>query len=81
MHYINPTADILYADLEHLIKSQVEPTPTTSPYAHYCVLKEANANGVKITLDGQGSDEALAGYEYIPGLYHKSLFTSFKWIN
>ena len=80
MHYINPTADILYADLEHLIKSQVEPTPTTSPYAHYCVLKEANANGVKITLDGQGSDEALAGYEYIPGLYHKSLFTSFKWV-
>lgn len=80
MHYINPTADVLYDDIERLVKSQVEPTPTTSPYAHYCVLKEAYANGVKITLDGQGSDEALAGYEYIPGLYHKSLFTHFKWI-
>lgn len=80
MHYIHPTADVLYDDIEHLVKSQVEPTPTTSPYAHYCVLKEAYANGVKVTLDGQGSDEALAGYEYIPGLYHKSLFTHFKWI-
>lgn len=80
MHYIHPTADVLYDDIERLVKSQVEPTPTTSPYAHYCVLKEAYANGVKITLDGQGSDEALAGYEYIPGLYHKSLFTHFKWI-
>ena len=80
MHYIHPTADVLYDDIERLVKSQVEPTPTTSPYAHYCVLKEAYTNGVKITLDGQGSDEALAGYEYIPGLYHKSLFTHFKWI-
>lgn len=80
MHYIHPTADVLYDDIERLVKSQVEPTPTTSPYAHYCVLKEAYANGVKVTLDGQGSDEALAGYEYIPGLYHKSLFTHFKWI-
>lgn len=80
MHYIHPTADLLYDDIERLVKSQVEPTPTTSPYAHYCVLKEAYANGVKITLDGQGSDEALAGYEYIPGLYHKSLLTHFKWI-
>lgn len=80
MHYIHPTADVLYDDIERLVKSQVEPTPTTSPYAHYSVLKEAYANGVKITLDGQGSDEALAGYEYIPGLYHKSLFTHFKWI-
>ena len=80
MHYIHPTADVLYDDIERLVKSQVEPTPTTSPYAHYCVLKEAYANGVKVTLDGQGSDEALAGYEYIPGLYHKSLFTHLKWI-
>ena len=80
MHYIYPTADMLYENIERLIKSQVEPTPTTSPYAHYCLLKEAHANGVKITLDGQGSDETLSGYEYIPGLYHKSLFTHFKWI-
>lgn len=80
MHYIHPTADMLYDDIENLVKSQVEPTPTTSPYAHYCVLKEASMNGVEFTMDGQGADEALAGYEYIPGLYHKSLFTHFKWI-
>ena len=78
MHYAHPDAEGLYKDLHRYVRSQAEPTPTTSPYAHYCVLKEAKKY-VKVTLDGQGADEALAGYEYIPGLYYKTLFTHFKW--
>lgn len=80
MHYIYPTADKLYDVLEKLIRIQAEPTPTTSPFALYCVMEEVVKQGKKVTLDGQGSDEALAGYEYIPGLYHKTLFTHFQWI-
>ncbi|MBO5553423.1 MAG: asparagine synthase (glutamine-hydrolyzing) [Paludibacteraceae bacterium] len=78
MHYIYPDADRLYAHLDDYVRIQGEPTPTTSPYALYCVLDEASKY-VKVILDGQGSDEAIAGYEYIPGLYYKSLFTHFKW--
>ncbi len=78
MHYIYPDADRLYARLDDYVRIQGEPTPTTSPYALYCVLDEASKY-VKVILDGQGSDEAIAGYEYIPGLYYKSLFTHFKW--
>ena len=78
MHYIYPDADRLYAHLNDYVRIQGEPTPTTSPYALYCVLTEASKY-VKVILDGQGSDEALAGYEYIPGLYYKTLFTHFKW--
>ena len=78
MHYIRPDADRLYAHLDDYVRIQGEPTPGTSPYALYCVLDEASKY-VKVLLDGQGSDEALAGYEYIPGLYYKSLFTHFKW--
>src|SRR5207249_11037937 len=31
-------------------------------YAHYCVARLANANGIKVVWDGQGADEQLAGY-------------------
>ena len=79
MHYIFPNADILYAHLEDYVRVQGEPTPTTSPFVNYCVMKEAN-NYVRVLLDGQGADEALSGYEYIPGLYYKTLLTHFRWI-
>lgn len=78
MHYIHPDADTLYAHLDDYVRIQGEPTPTTSPYALYSILSEASKH-VKVILDGQGSDEALAGYEYIPGLYYKSLLTHLKW--
>jgi len=78
MHYIHPNAEKLYAHLDDYVRIQGEPTPTTSPYALYSILSEASKY-VKVILDGQGSDEALAGYEYIPGLYYKSLLTHFKW--
>ena len=79
MHYVYSNADMLYDNLNDYVRIQAEPTPTVSPFAHYCVMQEAQKY-VKVTLDGQGADEALAGYEYIPGLYYKTLFTHFKWI-
>lgn len=81
MHYIYPTADKLYEVIDKLIHIQAEPTPTTSPFALYCVMEEVVKQGKQVTLDGQGSDEALAGYEYIPGLYYKTLFTHFRWFS
>lgn len=78
MHYVRPDADGMLKHLSDYVRIQGEPTPTNSPYALYCVLKEASKY-VKVLLDGQGSDEALAGYEYIPGLYYKTLFTHFRW--
>jgi asparagine synthase (glutamine-hydrolysing) len=79
MHYAHPNAELLYAHLDDYVRIQGEPTPTTSPFANYCVMQEAK-NYVRVVLDGQGADEALAGYEYIPGLYYKTLLTHFKWI-
>lgn len=79
MHYVHPNADTLFDNLKNYVQIQIEPTPTTSPFAHYCVMQEAQKH-VQLTLDGQGADEALSGYEYIPGLYYKTLFTHFRWI-
>ena len=78
MHYVHPDAEGLLVHLDNYVRIQGEPTPTVSPFALYCVLDEARKY-VKVILDGQGSDEALAGYEYIPGLYYKTLFTHLKW--
>ena len=78
MHYVHPDAEGLLAHLDDYVRIQGEPTPTVSPFALYSVLNEAQKY-VKVILDGQGSDEALAGYEYIPGLYYKTLFTHLRW--
>lgn len=78
MHYVHPDAEGLLDHVMDYVRIQGEPTPDNSPYALYCVLEEASKD-VKVILDGQGSDEALAGYEYIPGLYYKTLFTHLKW--
>lgn len=78
MHFVHPDADGLLSHIKDYVQIQGEPTPDNSPYALYCVLDKASKY-VKVLLDGQGSDEAIAGYEYIPGLYYKSLFTHLKW--
>ena len=78
MHFVHPNADGLLSHIKDYVQIQGEPTPGTSPYALYNILSEASKY-VKVILDGQGSDEAIAGYEYIPGLYYKSLFTHLKW--
>lgn len=79
MHYVYPNADTLYDNIDNYVRIHAEPTPTTSPFAQYCVMQEAR-KFVRVTLDGQGADETLSGYEYIPGLYYKTLLVHFKWI-
>jgi len=72
MKFVTPTAKSLYDDLEDMVKYLDEPVPTTSIYAQYSVMKLAKKYAV-VTLDGQGSDEQLAGYPYFYGFYFKEL--------
>lgn len=62
--YLRP--DTFLADLTDVISSQGEPFGSTSIYAQYLVFKEARNKGIKVTLDGQGADELLAGYSGYP---------------
>ncbi|CAM3948796.1 asparagine synthase (glutamine-hydrolyzing) [Flavobacterium branchiophilum] len=77
-HYITPTAETLYDDLDDFITCHTEPIPSTSPYAQYKVMQKAQ-NNVVVTIDGQGADEHLAGYHYIFGFYFKDLLINLKW--
>jgi len=61
-HSITPTSEDLLADLLDLIKTQEEPFSSLSIYGQYKVMELAHKNGMKVLLDGQGSDEIFAGY-------------------
>lgn len=62
VHKTSPSAQDLAGDLDQLITGLDEPFRTTSTYAQYRVFRLAREAGIKVTLDGQGADETLAGY-------------------
>ncbi len=72
MFYIQPDENTLLNDIKPFVKAHAEPVPSTSPYAQYKVMSLAKDH-VTVTLDGQGADEALAGYHYFFGFYFKEL--------
>ncbi len=72
-HKVVVSADELAADLDDMIQAQGEPFGSTSIYAQYRVFRLAKEHGVTVTLDGQGADEMLAGYNGYPGQRIRSL--------
>jgi len=61
IHKVFPKSEDFVKDLEDFIRTQEEPTISSGPYAQYQVMREAHKY-IKVLLDGQGSDEMLAGY-------------------
>ncbi len=72
-HYIEPTFDSFCNDFERLITIQDEPFGSTSIFAQYTVFKKIAETNVKVVLDGQGADEAFAGYVGFIEIYLDSL--------
>ena len=65
--------DLTADDLKELVRAQAEPFVSSSIFAQYKVFQLANRVGIKVTLDGQGADEMLAGYHGYPEHYIRSL--------
>ena len=78
-HKCYVTPEELTRDIHTLIQLQGEPFGTTSMYAQFRVFQLAKENGVTVTLDGQGADELLAGYDGYPELNVESLYQSGKY--
>ncbi len=72
-HKVLITPKELMRDLNDLVGTQGEPFGGSSIYAQYRVYKMAKESGVKVTLDGQGADEMLGGYDGYPGQRMHSL--------
>lgn len=61
-HYFTPSDQQIHDSFEHAIHHADIPVAGSSPVSQYFVMKLAREQGIKVLLDGQGSDEALGGY-------------------
>ncbi len=72
-NFTSPSGEELIEDITKLIYHQEEPITGPGVYTQFRVMKLAHEKGLKVLLDGQGSDELLAGYLYFFGYYFKEL--------
>ena len=61
-HKIHANPSTTLADVESTLACQDEPVISTSICAQHQIFQLAQRHGIKVTLDGQGADEYLAGY-------------------
>ena len=86
-HKFNFSNEELINDFDKLILAQGEPFAGTSIYASYRLYKLAKEKGVTVTLDGQGADEILGGYNGFPGyrlhsmIDNREFISAFKFLN
>ncbi len=70
----------LAARLPAYIAAMQEPMASASSYAHWGLMQAVQAHGIKVMLNGQGADEALAGYtHYLSGYRLLDLLLSRPW--
>lgn len=70
----------LREDLLEFIKQMGEPLASPTSFAHWCLMKQLKNQGIKCVINGQGADEAYAGYlNYIIGYRLLDLFFSRPW--
>jgi len=63
VHKVRVTAKELSADVDRLMNMHGEPFLSTNVYAQYRVFRSAREAGIKVMLNGQGSDEYFGGYK------------------
>jgi len=61
-HKVFPDMDRMLEELDNIVWHMDEPFGSSSIYAQWNVFRKAHELGIKVMLDGQGSDEQLAGY-------------------
>ncbi|MFM7727061.1 MAG: asparagine synthetase B family protein, partial [Flavobacteriales bacterium] len=61
-YYFQPTDEDITATFEDAIFHADVPLAGSSPISQYFVMRLAARQGIKVLLDGQGSDEFLGGY-------------------
>ena len=70
LHEITVDLKELVKDFEEMVFGFDHPVGMFSTVAHNCLMKKCKERGIKVVLNGQGSDEAYAGYiKYISGIH------------
>jgi asparagine synthase (glutamine-hydrolysing) len=78
-HLTLPRPQGLMERLPEIVYHHDEPFGTASLYAQWHVFGLAREHRVPVTLDGQGADEVLAGYDSFYGSYLSSLLLRGRW--
>lgn len=76
-NFVFPAGDELFNIISNIIWHQDEPFASTSIVAQWYVMRDASKK-VKVLLDGQGSDELLAGYHGYFGAFYSDLLEGFR---
>ena len=75
---VKPNSADFFKEIKDFVRTQEEPTISTGPYAQYKVMEMAKGK-VKVLLDGQGSDEMMAGYLPYYLVYFRELLENKKY--
>ena len=57
-----PPGEQLAEQLPAFVAAMQEPQASASSYAHWCLMQAVRGQGIKVVINGQGADEAFAGY-------------------
>lgn len=61
-YFAEPRIQDFKEHFDEILKCQDEPYGSTSIFSQYMVFSKIHEQGIKVILDGQGSDEQLGGY-------------------
>ncbi len=62
---ISPSDRDVQESFDRIVRIMDAPLPSSSYISQYFVMQLAAQNGVKVVLDGQGSDEIMGGYMHV----------------
>lgn len=79
VHRARPTAHQFATNLQQLVRDQEEPFGSASVFAQWKVFETAKQESVTVLLDGQGADEALAGYTKYTHWYLQEMTRTQGW--
>ncbi|MGP8228473.1 MAG: asparagine synthase (glutamine-hydrolyzing) [Steroidobacteraceae bacterium] len=63
LDFVYPGGGQLPELLETIAYGLGEPVASATSFAHYSLMNEIHKRGIKVVLNGQGSDEAFCGYD------------------
>jgi len=67
---VYPDGTQLVSAMENVVHGLGEPVFSATSFAHYSLMQEIKNSGVKVVMNGQGSDEAFCGYgSYLIGYF------------
>lgn len=81
VHKVRPRAPDIAADIDEVMRALELPFESLSMYAQFRVFRLVREAGIKVVLDGQGSDEIFAGYYSLIGARLSGLLAQLRLVS